>query len=126
MLSRVRHITARNFSVRRAIMGPIQNGIEKKLVQTFNPDHLEVVNESYMHCVPKDAETHFKVIIVSDQFEDKKLIQRHRIVNDILKDELTGGVHALSVVAKTKAQWAANSNVKKSPACLGGGKHDLN
>ena len=43
------------------------------------------------------SETHFKVVIVSDSFNDKPLLQRHRLVNDALKDELATGVHALSI-----------------------------
>ena len=41
--------------------GPVQIEMERKLRQAFEPTHLEVVNESYKHCVPKDSETHFKV-----------------------------------------------------------------
>ena len=33
-------------------------------------------------------ETHFKVILVSDEFEDIKLVQRHRKINELLKYEL--------------------------------------
>lgn len=75
-----------------------------------------------MHNVPKGSETHFKVLIVSDQFEGVPLIKRHRNVNSILADELNRGVHALSIVAKTPAQWEQNPQTVKSPPCLGGNK----
>lgn len=61
------------------------------------PTHLEVINESNMHNVPKGSESHFKVVVVSMDFENLSLIKRHRMVNDVLKDELAGGVHALSI-----------------------------
>ena len=63
----------------------------------LQPTHLEVINESNMHNVPRGSETHFKVVVVSSAFEDLSLIKRHRSVNDVLKSELDGPVHALSI-----------------------------
>lgn len=40
---------------------PIEKAITQALTENLSPVHLEVVNESYMHNVPKGAETHFKV-----------------------------------------------------------------
>ncbi len=76
-----------------------------------------------MHNVPKDSETHFKVVCVSPAFEGKPLLGRHRAVNALLDAELKGGVHALSIVAKTPAEWAASEGaVAPSPSCRGGSK----
>lgn len=102
--------------------GPVASAIQQKLVTAFSPLHLEVLNESNGHNVPPNSETHFKVIVVSEAFEGKKLIDRHRIVNGVLVDELAGPVHALSIVAKAPAQWAQNSEIEPSPKCLGGSK----
>ena len=103
--------------------GPVRQTILKKLTEAFKPVHLDVINESYMHNVPKGSETHFKVIVVSDMFIKKPLIQRHRLVNDMLKDELNTGVHALSIQAKTPEQWSeSNHKVSESPKCMGGSK----
>ncbi|CAK4132594.1 unnamed protein product [Aphanomyces euteiches] len=104
--------------------GVIYTSIQKKLQEAFQPAHLQVLNESYMHNVPKGSETHFKVVIVSDLFEGKPLIQRHRMVNEALKEEFDMGVHALSIQSKTPAQWEANNTVRPSPNCLGGMLHD--
>lgn len=41
--------------------GPVARRIRDKLQSAFQPAHLDVLNESYMHNVPKGAETHFKV-----------------------------------------------------------------
>lgn len=77
-----------------------------------------------MHNVPKGAETHFKVVVASAAFEGKMLLARHRAVNALLDAEFKGGVHALSIVAKTPAEWEASSGaVPPSPQCRGGGKH---
>nr|SVE74921.1 EOG090X0K4K [Daphnia carinata] len=95
--------------------------IRDKLVRQFSPVHLDIINESYMHNVPKGSETHFKVVVVSDKFENTPLLQRHRLVNEVLQNELKNGVHALSIVAKTPSQWEDSSKVtEKSPACKGG------
>eukprot|EP00485_Elphidium_margaritaceum_P011748 CAMPEP_0202692642 /NCGR_PEP_ID=MMETSP1385-20130828/6974_1 /ASSEMBLY_ACC=CAM_ASM_000861 /TAXON_ID=933848 /ORGANISM="Elphidium margaritaceum" /LENGTH=111 /DNA_ID=CAMNT_0049348217 /DNA_START=59 /DNA_END=390 /DNA_ORIENTATION=+ len=100
--------------------GPIQQCITQKLTQTFNPTHLEVINESNQHNVPKGSETHFKVVIVSTEFDGKSKINQHRLVNETLKDELNNNVHALSIKTKTPQQWSKNSTVDPSPPCLGG------
>lgn len=42
---------------------------------SLNPSYIEIINESYMHNVPKGSETHFKVIVVSDKFTDKPLLK---------------------------------------------------
>ncbi|XP_065652625.1 bolA-like protein 1 isoform X2 [Hydra vulgaris] len=100
----------------------IRASIIQKLTEALKPSYLDVINESFMHNVPKDAETHFKVVVVSKEFDGKPLIQRHRFINDLLKQELLAGVHALSIQAKTPEQWAQNCNVSLSPPCLGGSK----
>lgn len=54
---------------------PIENAITQALTENLSPVHLEVINESYMHNVPKGAETHFKVLVVSSRFESLPLIK---------------------------------------------------
>ena len=66
----------------------IQNLIEQKLVDSISLVGLEVINESHMHNVPSGSESHFKVVIISDDFEGERLIRRHQRVNKILADEL--------------------------------------
>ncbi|ESO89079.1 hypothetical protein LOTGIDRAFT_154157 [Lottia gigantea] len=100
---------------------PVETSIRNKLSEIFKPSYLEVNNESYMHSVPKGSETHFKVVVVSDKFENLPLIKRHRLVNETLKEELDSGVHALSMVTKTLKQWEdSGQKVGKSPPCMGG------
>ena len=101
---------------------PIESSIRTKLNTALNPTYFDVINESYKHNVPKGSESHFNVIIVSDIFDGKPLIQRHRMVNQILGDELKNSIHALSIQAKTPAQWNENSTINKTPNCLGGDK----
>ncbi len=96
--------------------------IEAKLGEALHPVHLEVINESAMHSVPPGSETHFKVLVVSPAFAGLGLVDRHRRVNEALRDELRGGVHALSIRALTPDQWGETSASFVSPPCLGGSK----
>lgn len=106
---------------RMATTGPIQLAIQEALTTKLQPIHLEVINESYMHNVPKGSETHFKVLVVSNTFDGLALIKRHRLVNEVVKEKLSGQfVHALSIEAKTEAQWTPNYTVDPSPSCRGG------
>jgi stress-induced morphogen len=96
--------------------------IEQKLAERLTPSVLEVVNESGMHSVPRDSETHFKVVVVSDAFQGKSLIERHRLVYQVLDEEMRGGVHALAITSRTPDEWARRDTVAASPPCLGGSK----
>ncbi len=103
----------------------IQETITEKLNNAFSPEHLEVVNESFMHNVPEGSESHFKVVIVCDDFADKMLIARHRLVNKVLEDELKkdrsdGGIHALALHTMTMEEWFKKGKSPESPECLGG------
>ncbi len=99
----------------------VQSTIEEKLVRSLDLEHVEVINESGNHNVPAGSESHFKVVLVSKDFEGKRLIQRHRQINQILADELAGVIHALSIHTYTKAEWLErHADVPLSPPCLGG------
>ncbi len=101
----------------------LQDVIEKKLNETFSPEYLLVENESHMHNVPAGSEMHFKVQIVSEHFNEQTLINRHRAVNQALKEELAGPIHALSMHTFTKNEWLQRGGqVLDSPPCQGGGK----
>ncbi|XP_028044087.1 bolA-like protein DDB_G0274169 isoform X2 [Bombyx mandarina] len=101
--------------------GIVESTIRNKLLTILESKHVQVINESYMHNVPKGAETHFKVVVVSEKFDGLPLIKRHRLVNELLAEELQNGVHALSIVAKTPKQWEESDKlVENSPNCRGG------
>ena len=100
----------------------VKNSIETKL-QLLQPQFLEVVNESDKHNVPEGSESHFKVTIVSDAFQGKMLLARHRMVNGILADELAQSIHALVLHTMTMEEWFEKNGVRNdSPPCLGGAK----
>lgn len=94
--------------------------IREKLEQALTPLHLEVINESHMHSVPDNSETHFKVVVVSEIFVDRRQVQRHQQVYAALAEELEGGVHALSIHTYAPDEW--QRKVPESPRCMGGSK----
>ncbi len=103
----------------------VQNQITQKLTEALSPVHLEVINESSMHSVPPGSESHFKVVAVSAKFQDQSLIFRHRMINEVLSDEIAGPIHALSLHTMTPDEWSSKSNsVADSPLCLGGSKRE--
>lgn len=99
-----------------------QDTITEKLQQAFSPEHLEVINESHMHSGPA-TESHFKVVIVCDDFKGKMLLARHRLVNKVLEEELSGGIHALALHTMTMEEWFEKGQAPASPPCAGADKH---
>jgi BolA-like protein 1 len=98
----------------------VQEAIESKLRASLDPSHLEVINESYMHSVPKGSETHFKVVVVSARFVGLSPVKRHQLVYGALSDEMKSGVHALAITSRTPTEWEASPEANASPKCLGG------
>ncbi|KAM0746036.1 bola-domain-containing protein [Meredithblackwellia eburnea MCA 4105] len=92
--------------------GPMETAIRNKLSDAFKPVELNITNDSSKHAGHAamraqeggNGETHFTVEVVSEAFEGKRVIARHRLVNDLLKDEFAAGLHALSIKAKTPAE----------------------
>ena len=104
----------------------IQNSIEEKLTEHFDPAFLQVTNESSQHNVPMGSETHFKVVLVTPKFTGKRLLSRHRAVNSVLKDEIENHIHALALHTYTDQEWhRLYGDAPDSPACLGGAARQL-
>jgi BolA protein len=103
----------------------VQQQIADKLQRAFAPEHLEVLNESHMHSVPPNSETHFKVVIVTPEFTGKRQVARHQLIYALLAEELAGPVHALALHTYTAPEWQQRAGAAPaSPECLGGSKHD--
>eukprot|EP00056_Hartaetosiga_gracilis_P022367 m.29844 g.29844 ORF g.29844 m.29844 type:complete len:110 (+) comp9604_c1_seq2:62-391(+) len=96
--------------------------ITERITTALKPTFLSVVNESYKHNVPKGSESHFSVTVVSPLFDGKSPLQRSRMVNGLLKDELATSIHAFSVKARTPQQWEKDGKPNDTPSCLGGNK----
>ncbi|MFK7828408.1 MAG: BolA family protein [Congregibacter sp.] len=103
----------------------VQIQLRERLQRHFEPVWLEVENESHMHSVPVDAETHFRVVMASDSFAGKRPVARHQLVYAELADLLAGPVHALALHLYEPGEWAAReAEAPASPDCLGGSKAD--
>ena len=100
----------------------IQASIEAALTARFQPEHLQVVNESHMHSVPKNSETHFKVVISSKAFAGKRPVWRHQQVYGALTVWMQNGVHALALHTYSPDEWTEESGAPDSPDCMGGNK----
>ncbi|MCW9047657.1 MAG: BolA/IbaG family iron-sulfur metabolism protein [Gammaproteobacteria bacterium] len=100
----------------------IEDDIIEKLQTALNPVYLDVTNESHKHNVPPGSESHFKVVAVTEEFNGKMLVARHRLINKALAEELAGPVHALALHTMTPDEWAEKGAAPESPPCLGGGK----
>ncbi len=95
--------------------------IETAVRDALEPLHLEVVDESHMHSVPEGAESHFKLLVVSERFAGQNLVARHRTVNALLRPEFQAGLHALALHTWTPEEWfERGGSAPESPPCLGG------
>lgn len=101
----------------------MQTTIEQKLETEFDAAYLQVENESHLHNVAPGSESHFKVTIVSERFQQQMPVKRHRMVNHALAQELQQ-IHALALHTLTPQEWEARGGVvAASPKCRGGGKN---
>ncbi|QKQ23683.1 BolA family transcriptional regulator [Candidatus Ruthia endofausta] len=101
-------------------MNNMQQHLTEQLQTALSPSHLEVINESHNHSGPA-SESHFKLIVVSDYFNDLKLIERHRFINQLFKEEMNH-IHALAMHTYTPDEWQMKNSAPDSPKCAGASK----
>ena len=90
--------------------------IEQRLSENIECIHLEVIDESPNHGGYNGSVSHVKIIIVSDEFSDQSLINRHKLVYKAMGD-LVAQIHAISIVSKTSNQWEESSEYPNSHEC---------
>lgn len=87
------------------------------------PSHMSLDNESHNHAgYFEGKESHFKLVIVSDVFANKRLVARHQLIYQHLASFLVaqgGTVHALAIHAYTPDEWANQQKAPDSPNCAG-------
>jgi BolA protein len=90
----------------------VKSAIVEKLTAAFAPQSLDVIDESHRHeghaGHRPGGQTHFRVHIVSEAFRGKSRVERHRMVNQALADELAAGVHALAIQAGAPGENGAS------------------
>lgn len=85
----------------------VQTTIENKLNQQLKPHFLEVINQSHEHAghLHGDVDSHFKIVIVANAFNGKRMVSRHQMIYKILAEELESPVHALVLKTLTQEEW---------------------
>ena len=97
-------------------IGPIESQIVNTLSSFMNLASLKIVNESFMHNVPKGSESHFKIVVVTNDFNNLSIIQRHKLIYKTL-DSLMNEIHALSIHAFNEEEFKLNPVILDSPEC---------
>tara|TARA_E500000178_G_C16768247_1_gene637925 strand:+ start:508 stop:816 length:309 start_codon:yes stop_codon:yes gene_type:complete len=94
--------------------------LESSLTEKLKPSFLDILNESNLHNVPIGSESHFRILIVSDRFENLNVVKRHKMVYQVCKIAIKSGIHALAMQCFTEEEWKLNPKKNESPTCLGG------
>lgn len=95
-------------------------------IQQLSPTYVILDNESHKHAGYFDGkESHFKLVIVSDAFVDKRLIARHQMIYALTQSlmQINGGtIHAFAIHAYTPDEWTKQAKAPDSPNCAGQNK----
>ena len=79
----------------------MEEKIKKAIEDAFSPSHLEIINESHKHAGHAgddgSGQTHFKLIVVSNEFSGCDRVQRQRMLNASICDLFEEGLHAISM-----------------------------
>ncbi len=85
----------------------VQQTLESRISEQLSIVHLEVINESHHHAghAHGGAETHYKVVVVSADFEGKRKVARQQMIYKIVNDMINNPVHALAMQTFTPEEW---------------------
>ena len=95
----------------------METTIKNLLIDSLKPSILSISNESYMHNVPENSESHFKIVIVSNNFKNQSSVKRHQLIYGVL-DDIMKLIHALSIYAFDEDEYKENPIVLDSPNCV--------
>jgi BolA family transcriptional regulator, general stress-responsive regulator len=89
----------------------VEAQMKEKLMVELRPTRLDVINESELHAghrsSPGTGESHFRILIVSEAFTGKSRVERHRLVNAVLAEDVGKRVHALALNAYAPGETIA-------------------
>ena len=91
-------------------MRPTLDDLRGRFEAAFPDARVEVDDDSHLHAGHAGAAGgagHYTVRIVSERFEGRPTVARHRLVYDAVKDWMPHRVHALVIAARTPAEAAA-------------------
>ncbi len=81
--------------------------IRKLLNDSFNPEILEIIDNSNAHAGHAGARSgggHYHVTIVAEVFEGRSLVQRHQLIYNALGDMMKQQIHALGINALSPSE----------------------
>ncbi len=90
--------------------------IERLLRERLRPEHLQVQDESERHRGHTGAASgggHFRVTIVAGCFAGRSRLERHRLLHEVLEDELKAEIHALALRVFTPEEWARRGGAQE-------------
>ena len=85
--------------------GPVASRLESKMIEAFNPQSVEIINESHLHAGHQpgfdgQGESHIRVRMVAEHFNGMSRVDIHRAVNALCAEEIAAGLHALAIDVK--------------------------
>jgi BolA protein len=95
----------------------VKSQIEELCSKALNFDFMSIENESHLHSSSQSAESHFKLILVSNDFLNISLIKRHKRIYKIL-NKIMPKIHALAIHAFTEEEFKNNTVNTNSPDCV--------
>lgn len=97
-----------------------QQELTSRLQQAFLPHFVLVENESHLHHSGRGSESHFKIVLVSNQFVGVAKVARHRLVYQLFAEDLKNGLHALALHLYTQEEWETQGEqIPVSTNCAG-------
>ena len=82
-----------------------------------SPTHLHIEDESHNHS--RGLETHYKIILASSEFVDMSRVQRQRAVMSLFADEMSQGLHSVTLKLMTPEEFQVQGGDLTSPVCSG-------
>ena len=86
-----------------------KNNIENLILKNYEPNFFSVIDVSEQHRghqnFKEGVESHFEIIIVSEKFTNLSRIERHRMVNQTLKEEFLSDLHSVVLKAYTSEEY---------------------
>ena len=72
--------------------------IKERLIENFPQDKVEAFDL-------RGSGDHFSIIVISDKFIKMSLVDRHRLIYSIFKDEISKEIHAMQIQTYTCREW---------------------
>ena len=89
-----------------------KTNIENLISKNYEPEFFSVIDVSEQHRghqnFKEDIESHFEIIIVSEKFKNLNRIERHRLVNQNLKEEFLSDLHSITLKTYTMEEYKNN------------------